>query len=76
MGGAKKIHPECLRVADVHKTVNCSLARIMRKAVSYTHLLIAVDHKFKTGMSALFRGMRDARKIYHDKTWEPMPPLK
>ena len=38
--------------------------------------LIAVDHKFKTGMSALFRGMRDARKIYRDKTWEPMPPLK
>ena len=31
MGGAKKVHPECLRVADVHKTVNCSLARIMRK---------------------------------------------
>ncbi len=31
MGGAKKIHPECLRIADVHKTVNCSLARIMRK---------------------------------------------
>ena len=24
MGGAKKIHPECLRIADVHKTVNCS----------------------------------------------------
>jgi len=38
--------------------------------------LIAVDHKYKTGMSALFRGMRDARKIYRDKTWEPMPPLK
>ena len=38
--------------------------------------LIAVDHKFKTGMPALFRGMRDARKIYRDKTWKPMPPLK
>lgn len=31
MGSAKKLHPECLRIADVHKTVNCSLARIMRK---------------------------------------------
>ena len=31
MGGAKKLHPECLRIADVHKTVNCPLARIMRK---------------------------------------------
>ena len=31
MGGAKRLHPECLRIADVHKTVNCPLARIMRK---------------------------------------------
>lgn len=31
MGGANKLHPECLRIADVHKTVNDSLARIMRK---------------------------------------------
>ena len=31
MGGAKKLHPECLRITDVHKTVNCPLARIMRK---------------------------------------------
>ena len=38
--------------------------------------LIAVDHKFKTGMPALFRGMRDARKIYRDATWEPMPRLR
>ena len=31
MGGANKLHPECLRIADVHKTVNDSLSRIMRK---------------------------------------------
>lgn len=31
MGGANKLHPECLRVTDIHKTVNCRLARIMRK---------------------------------------------
>lgn len=31
MGSANKLHPECLRIADVHKTVNCRLARIMRK---------------------------------------------
>ena len=30
----------------------------------------------KTGIPALFRGMRDARKIYRDRTWKPMPPLK
>lgn len=35
--------------------------------------LIAVDHKLKTGIPALFRGMRDARKIYRDRTWAPMP---
>ena len=29
----------------------------------------------KTGIPALFRGMRDARKIYRDRTWTPMPPL-
>ena len=31
MGGANKLHPECLRITDVHKTVNDSLSRIMRK---------------------------------------------
>ena len=38
--------------------------------------LIAVDRTFKTGVPALVRGMRDARKIYRDRTWEPMPPLE
>ena len=31
MGAANKLHPECLRVADVFETVNCPLSRIMRK---------------------------------------------
>ena len=31
MGAANKLHPECLRIADVYKTVNCPLSRIMRK---------------------------------------------
>ena len=31
MGGAMKLHPECLRIADIHKTVNCRFSRIMRK---------------------------------------------
>lgn len=35
--------------------------------------LIAVDHKIKTGIPALLRGMRDARKIYRDSSWKPMP---
>lgn len=31
MGAANKLHPECLRFADVFDTVNCPLSRIMRK---------------------------------------------
>ena len=31
MGAANKIHPECLRIADLYDTVNCPLCRIMRK---------------------------------------------
>ena len=31
MGGGKKVHPECLRITDISKTVNCPLARVMRK---------------------------------------------
>ncbi len=37
--------------------------------------LAAVDRTFKTGVPALVRGMRDARKIYRDRDWKPMPPL-
>ena len=37
--------------------------------------LIVVDRTFKTGIPALVRGMRAARKIYRDRTWKPMPPL-
>ena len=37
--------------------------------------LAVVDRTFKTGIPALARGMRDARKIYRDRTWRPMPPL-
>ncbi|QWT18019.1 tRNA threonylcarbamoyladenosine dehydratase [Collinsella sp. zg1085] len=31
MGGAHKLYPECLRIADIHETKNCRLSRIMRK---------------------------------------------
>lgn len=31
MGAANKIHPECLRFADIFETVNCPLCRIVRK---------------------------------------------
>lgn len=37
--------------------------------------LAMVDRSFKTGIPELVRGMRDARKIYRDRSWKPMPPL-
>lgn len=39
-------------------------------------LVMVNRDSLKTGIPALFRGMRDARKIYRDRTWKPMPPLK
>jgi glycosyltransferase involved in cell wall biosynthesis len=37
--------------------------------------LAAVDHSFKTGLPALVRGLRDARRLRLDRSWRPMPPL-
>ena len=37
--------------------------------------LVMVDRSFATGIPALIRGMRDARKVYRDRSWKPMPPL-
>ncbi|WP_239284875.1 glycosyltransferase [Collinsella sp. An2] len=39
-------------------------------------LVMVNRDSLKTGIPALFRGMRDARKIYRDRDWRPMPPLK
>lgn len=36
-----------------------------------------VDRKhFRSGWAKLYQGWRDARVIYRDPTWKPMPPLK
>ena len=37
--------------------------------------LAVVDKTFKTGVPALRRGMKDARKIIKDRNWKPMPPM-
>ncbi len=37
--------------------------------------LAVVDKTFKTGVPALRRGMKDARTVISDPTWEPMPPM-
>lgn len=31
MGAGNKLHPECFRIADISKTVNCPLSRVVRK---------------------------------------------
>lgn len=31
MGAANKLHPECFKIADISKTVNCPLCRVIRK---------------------------------------------
>lgn len=39
--------------------------------------ILAVDRgSLKTGTARLAHGWRDARKIYRDPSWEPMPPLE
>lgn len=38
--------------------------------------IVAVDRKsLVSGVKRLVEGWKDARKIYRDPTWEPMPPL-
>ena len=37
--------------------------------------LAVVDKTFKTGVPALRRGMKDARKIINDPSWKPMPGM-
>lgn len=47
-------------------------------ALTFTKEIIriaTVDKTWKTGMSALWRGMKDARVIKRDTTWKPMQPL-
>ena len=31
MGAANKLHPECLRLADIYETTNCPLSRVVRR---------------------------------------------
>ncbi|MFR3450640.1 MAG: hypothetical protein ACLTSX_02295 [Collinsella sp.] len=91
MGGAKKIHPECLRIADVHKTVNRSLARIMRKECrkrGIRHLRVplllrrAGAHRRRPGCSALGAhrlGHRELHAAHHgpdDRGRGPAPHLR
>ena len=38
-------------------------------------LIMVNRDSVKTGIPALVRGMKDARKIYRDRTWKPMPPM-
>lgn len=75
MGGAKKLHPECLRFADVHKTVNCPLARIMRKECrrrGIRHLRVLYSCEEPVRISAAPGAARSERTDLGTASW--MPP--
>lgn len=38
--------------------------------------IAVVDHSWKSGFKSLISGMLDARKIYNDPAWHPMPPIR
>ena len=74
MGGAKKIHPECLRIADVHKTVNCSLARIMRKECrkrGIRHLRVLYSPELPAKPQALEAPPPGRRSVPASLVWVP-----
>lgn len=76
MGGAKKLHPECLRFADVHKTVNCPLARIMRKECrrrGIRHLRVLYSCEEPVRISAAPGAARSERTDLGTASW--MPPI-
>lgn len=76
MGGAKKLHPECLRFADVHKTVNCPLASIMRKECrrrGIRHLRVLYSCEEPVRISAAPGAARSERTDLGTASW--MPPI-
>lgn len=38
--------------------------------------IATIDKSWRNGVAALFRGVRDARRIRRDRTWHPMPGLE
>lgn len=38
--------------------------------------IVLIDHSFRNGIDALRRGVRDARILKKDPSWQPMPPLR
>ncbi len=76
MGSANKLHPECLRIADVHKTVNCRLARIMRKECrkrGIRHLRVLYSCEDATPATALPGTERSERSGMGSMSY--MPPI-
>ncbi|OUO62580.1 glycosyl transferase [Collinsella sp. An271] len=59
-----------------YRRITFGLGTAATFAKEVIRLVMVNRDSLKTGIPALFRGMRDARKIYRDRTWKPMPPLK
>lgn len=76
MGGANKLHPECLRAADLYETTNCPLCRVMRKegrARGIRHLQVL--YSCEQPVRAQRRGDVDARDRSNLGTASFMPPI-
>ena len=76
MGAANKLHPECLRFADIHQTVNCPLCRAMRKGcrkrgIRKLRVLYSCEQPVRTQAPAGVE--RDARTVLGTASW--MPPI-
>ena len=76
MGAANKLHPECLRFADVYETVNCPLSRAMRKGcrkrgIRQLHVLYSCEVPVRTQAPA--GAERTARTVLGTASW--MPPI-
>lgn len=76
MGGGKKLHPECLRITDIAKTVNCPLARIMRKECrkrGIRHLRVIYSCEEPVRIAAAPGAARSARTDLGTASF--MPPI-
>ena len=73
-----KQHKQTARYMQIYGDYHPLLFRLGNAATFCKEFirLAAVDKCFKTGIPALRRGMKDARKIIKDPDWKPMPPLK
>lgn len=76
MGGANKLHPECLRIADLYETTSCPLCRVMRKEGRARGIRrLRVLYSCEQPVQAHRREGADARDRSNLGTASFMPPI-